>query len=75
MTGVEWTPITVDRIGGHEVHALADIPGGTGSLSTTQVADRLARVVSAAGTEAPQCTAPLTPTGPPPVVVPRAVSG
>ncbi|MDQ0374367.1 CapA family protein [Cellulomonas humilata] len=75
VTGVEWTPITVDRLGGHQVHALVDIPGGTGSLSTTQVADRLARVVSAAGTEAPQCTAPLTPRGPPPVVVPRAVSG
>ena len=49
VTGVEWTPITVDRLGGHQVHALVDIPGGTGSLSAGQVADRLARVVAAAG--------------------------
>ena len=59
MTGVEWTPITVDRLGGHQVHALVDIPAGAGSLSGGQVADRMARAVAAAGTQAPERTAPL----------------
>ncbi|KRD41674.1 poly-gamma-glutamate biosynthesis protein [Cellulomonas sp. Root930] len=74
VTGVEWTPITVDRLGGHQVHALVDIAGGTSTLSAAQVADRTAAVVEAAGTEAPQRVTPLTPTGVVPYVVPR-VSG
>ncbi len=74
VTGVEWTPITVDRLGGHEVHALVDIPGGTSTLSAAQVAQRTAAVVAAAGPDAPERTEPMTPTGPPAVVVPR-VSG
>ncbi|GEM00301.1 CapA family protein [Cellulomonas terrae] len=74
VTGVAWTPITVDRLGGHQVHALVDIPAGAGSLSGGQVADRMARAVAAAGTEAPQRTTPPATTGPPPVVVAR-VSG
>ncbi|GIG21895.1 hypothetical protein Cch01nite_26190 [Cellulomonas chitinilytica] len=71
VTGVEWTPVTVDRTGGHQVHALADIPDGTGTLPAAQVADRGARVRAAAGTQAPERSAPVTSTGPPPVVVPR----
>jgi poly-gamma-glutamate synthesis protein (capsule biosynthesis protein) len=71
VTGVEYTPITVDRLGGHEVHALTDIPQGTGHLTAAEVAARLARVEQAAGTEATLRTTPLTPTGPPAVVVPR----
>lgn len=74
VTGVEWTPITVDRLGGHQVHALVDIPGGTSTLTAAQVADRTADVLEAAGTEAPERRAPTTPTGRAPVVVPR-VSG
>jgi poly-gamma-glutamate synthesis protein (capsule biosynthesis protein) len=74
VTGVEWTPITVDRLGGHQVHALSDIPGGTSTLSAAQVATRAAAVIEAAGTDAPQRTTPLTPTGVVPFVVPR-VSG
>lgn len=74
VTGVEWTPITVDRRGGHRVHALADIPAGAGSLSGGDVTDRMSRTAAAAGAEAPQRTTPLRPTGPPPVVVAR-VSG
>lgn len=71
ITGVEWTPVTVDRKGGHQVHALADIPDGTGTLPASQVADRLARVRAVAGTQATERTTPVTPTGPPAVVVPR----
>lgn len=71
VTGVTWTPVTVDRRGGHQVHALAQIPQGTATLGAAQVADRLARVVTAAGAQAPQATAPATPTGPAPQVVVR----
>jgi hypothetical protein len=71
VTGVEWTPITVDRLGDHQVHALVDIPAGTGTLSPAAVADRLARVTAAAGDQAPQRVTPSAPTGPDPVVVPR----
>lgn len=72
MTGVEWTAITVDRKSGHKVHALADIAGGTSTLSASEVTARLARVTEAAGSQAPQRTSPLTPTGDAPTVVPRA---
>ena len=71
VTGVEWTPITVDRLGGHKVYALPDIAKGTATLSASEVAARTARVAAAAGTAAPERTSPPTPTGPPPVVVPR----
>lgn len=71
VTGVEWTPITVDRTGGHKVYALPEIAAGTPTLSAAKVADRTARVAAAAGTAAPERTAPPTPTGEPPVVVPR----
>lgn len=71
VTGVEWTPITVDRRGGHLVHALPDITQGTATLTAAEVADRIAGVSAAAGSEAPERTTPATPTGPPPVVVPR----
>ena len=72
VTGVEWTPITGDRQGGHQVHALVDIPNGTSTLTPAQVAERLARVSAAAGDQAPQRTTPTVPTGPAPLVVPRA---
>ncbi|MDM7832081.1 CapA family protein [Cellulomonas edaphi] len=72
VTGVEWTPITVDRRSGHEVHALPDITGGTDTLSPAQVKARTARVATAAGNEAPKRTTPVTSTGPPPTVVPRS---
>jgi poly-gamma-glutamate synthesis protein (capsule biosynthesis protein) len=71
VTGVEWTPITVDRLGGHKVYALPDIAKGTATLSASEVAARTARVAAAAGSAAPERTSPPTPTGPPPVVVPR----
>jgi len=71
VTSVEWTPITVDRLGGHEVHALTDVPDGTSHLSAAKIADRLARVTAAAGDEAPLRSTPATPTGPEPTVVPR----
>jgi len=73
VTGVQWTAITVDRLGGHRVHALVDIPGGTSKVSAQAVAQRLARVVEAAGAAAPQLVTPPVPTGEPPLVVPRTL--
>ncbi|WP_307802626.1 CapA family protein [Cellulomonas dongxiuzhuiae] len=71
VVGVQWTPITVDRRGGHGVHALADIPDGTATLDASQVARRLALVREAAGAGAPERTTPALASGPPPTVVPR----
>ena len=71
VTSVSYLPITVDRRGGHKVYALPEITGGVGQLSSSEVAARLARVASAAGPQVSIATAPPTPTGDPPVVVPR----
>lgn len=71
VTSVAYLPITVDRRGGHRVHALPEIAGGVGELSASEVASRLAQVTSAAGPQAPVATTPPTPTGDPPVVVTR----
>ncbi|WP_307861464.1 CapA family protein [Cellulomonas wangleii] len=71
VVGVQWTPVTVDRRGGHTVHALVDVPAGSAGLSAAQVADRLALVRDAAGTAAPERLAPALATGPAPVAVPR----
>lgn len=71
VTGIWYTPVTVDRRAGHRVRVLTDIPQGTSTLTATQVAQRLARVEQAAGTQVGVRTTPPTPTGDPPVVVPR----
>ncbi|WP_066582207.1 CapA family protein [Cellulomonas timonensis] len=71
VTGVEWTPTTVDRGSGHRLHALIDIPEGTSTLSASEVATRAERVRAAAGTGASERTDPTTPTGPEPLVVIR----
>lgn len=71
VAGVRWTPITVDRRGGHQVHALVDVPQGTATLSGRQVADRGALVRGAAGTSAPEQVTPAAPSGSPAVPVPR----
>ena len=72
VSGVQWTPITVDRRGGHQVHALNDVPDGTATLTASQVAGRLALVRAAAGTQAPERVVPATATGPAATVVPRS---
>ncbi|MCC2335253.1 CapA family protein [Cellulomonas wangsupingiae] len=72
VAGVQWTPVTVDRRGGHRVHALTDVPAGAGALSAAQVAARLELVRAAAGPDAPERSVPAVPTGPGPVVLPRA---
>lgn len=71
VEGVEWTAVTVDRLGKHRVSALAEIADGAGSLSAANVAARYERVAEAAGDQAPERTEPTEATGPPPTVVPR----
>jgi len=58
--GVEWTPITVDRLDHHAMHVLTDIPTGSRQLSAAEVKARLARVTSAVGPAAPERTEPAT---------------
>ncbi|QAY64699.1 CapA family protein [Xylanimonas allomyrinae] len=74
VTGVEWTPITVDRAAGHRVRALPDAEAdpSAGTLAPAELAARAQRVRDVVGEQAPERTAPPEPTGPAPVVVPRA---
>ncbi|MCC2321999.1 CapA family protein [Cellulomonas xiejunii] len=71
VTGVQWTPITVDRRGGHRVHALVDVPEGTATIPAAEVARRLTLVRAAAGDDAEERSTPARSTGPAPVVLPR----
>ncbi|WP_129336816.1 CapA family protein [Cellulomonas endophytica] len=61
VVGVTWTGVTVDRHGGHRVHALADLTAGTPTLPVPEVQDRRARVAAAVGTTAPEATSPPDP--------------
>jgi poly-gamma-glutamate synthesis protein (capsule biosynthesis protein) len=54
--GVEWSALTVDRLGKHTMYMLRDIPGGAGRLSAAEVQARLARVTAAVGSQAPERT-------------------
>ncbi|MCL2668587.1 MAG: CapA family protein, partial [Micrococcales bacterium] len=65
VTSVQYVPLTVDRVSGHRVHALTEIPDGTKHLSAAEVATRLDRVTTAAGPQAPIAATPPTPTGAP----------
>lgn len=56
----EWTAITVDKPGGHAMHALPDVPDGAGTLSAGAIADRLALVREAVGDQARERTTPVT---------------
>lgn len=57
-TGVEWTPITVDRLDHHRMHVLSEIPNGAGTLSAAEVAARYQRVLDAVGPQAPERLVP-----------------
>jgi hypothetical protein len=74
VVGVEWTAITVDRLGKHHTHAIPDViasPTGVGRLSHAELAAREQRVAAVVGPTAPERTTPPTPTGPDAIVVPR----
>jgi poly-gamma-glutamate capsule biosynthesis protein CapA/YwtB (metallophosphatase superfamily) len=73
VTGFDWTAITVDRLGGHAVHALADVAvAGTGTLTPADLTARYDRVRESVGAAAPERLTPPVATGPPPRVLPRA---
>ncbi len=72
VTGFEWTPVTVDRTGGHRVYAIPEVlsrKGGVGKLSHAELVARLSRVKDAVGSAAPERTTPPTATGAAPVVL------
>lgn len=58
--GVEWTAVTVDRLGKHTMYATREALGGVGRLSANEVQARLDRVANAVGPQAPERTAPPT---------------
>ena len=54
-----WVGTTVDRVGKHSLHALADIVGeATGKLSAKEIDARYARVRGAVGTDLQERTSP-----------------
>src|SRR5699024_7616796 len=80
VTGMEWTPMTVDRLGDQRAYPLPELLKGEApaalTLSRSTIEDRMARVTSimenSTGADFPMRTEAPEPTGEPPVVVPRA---
>ncbi|WP_062377333.1 CapA family protein [Demequina pelophila] len=71
---VGWTGVTVDRVSGHRLHALADIADGVGALTADEVAARHARVADAVGGDAPEVTEPVAALAEAVTAVPRVES-
>lgn len=73
VTGVGWTALTVDRLGGHRVHPLPSTATGSslGTLDADDLRARFGRVAEVVGTQAPERVQPPTGGGTAPVVVPR----
>lgn len=76
VSAMEWTAVTVDRVGDHRVYAVPDLLAGLTSddltLGADEVAARQQRVVDVVGPEASERTEPPVSTGGPAVVVPRS---
>ena len=79
VTGMEWTPVTVDRLGDNHAYPLLDLledPPARLTLTEEVLRDRLARVervmATSTGAEFTMRTTAPTPTGPPAVVIPRS---
>ncbi|MBD8060812.1 CapA family protein [Oceanitalea stevensii] len=75
VESVEWTAVTVDRVGDQRLHVLSDLVAGERpeglALSEQQITSRYQQVLDVVGDVAPERTEPPEPTGPPPTVVPR----
>ncbi|WP_299273306.1 CapA family protein [uncultured Georgenia sp.] len=75
VESMEWTAVTVDRVGGQRLHVLSDLLAGERPeglmLTDQQVASRYQQVLDVVGDAATERTEPPEPTGPPPTVVPR----
>ena len=80
VTGLEWTPITVDRVGAQRAYPLPDLVAGDRpdglTLTAGEISSRMAGVQAvmdnSTGAEFPERTEPSTPTGRAAVVVPRS---
>lgn len=76
VESMEWTAVTVDRVGAQRLHVLSDLVAGDRPdglrLSEGQIANRYQQVLDVVGDVATERTEPPEPTGPPPRVVPRA---
>lgn len=77
VTGVDWTALSVDRVGGHRMHLVHDAAAGTnpGTLTPAQWQARYATVRAAVGPQAPERVAAPVATGEPATVVPRMPPG
>lgn len=76
VTGLEWSGVTVDRLGAQRVYPLPDLIAGrldapAITLSPTEIATR-EQLLTEVMAPAPERTAPPVPTGDPAVVVPRS---
>ncbi|WP_162458481.1 CapA family protein [Pseudactinotalea suaedae] len=79
VSGMTWTPITVDRVGQQRAYPLLDLVNderpGILALSEATLQQRLSEVEAimseSTGAEFPVLDAPSTPTGEPPAVIPR----
>ncbi len=80
VTGLEWTPMTVDRVGGQRVYPLTDLltgdrPAGL-QLSDAVLASRMQGVqevmADSSGADFAERTEPPEPTGDPAEVIPRS---
>ncbi len=75
VESMEWTAVTVDRLGAQRLHVLSDLVAGDRpdglALSEQQITSRYQQVLDVVGEDAAERTEPPEPTGPPPTVVPR----
>lgn len=79
VSGMTWTPITVDRVGQQRAYPLLDLVNGERpgilALSAGRLQQRLSEVedimAESTGGEFPVLDAPSAPTGEPPIVIPR----
>ena len=76
VESVEWTAVTVDRVGEQRLHVLSDLVAGDRpeglTLSEQQITSRYQQVLDVVGEDAAERTEPPEPTGPPPTVLPRS---
>ena len=75
VESVEWTAVTVDRVGAQRQHVLSDLVAGARPeglmLGDQQIATRYQQVLDVVGEDATERTDPPEPTGPAPHILPR----
>lgn len=75
VESMEWTAVTVDRVGNQRLYVLSDLVAGDRpaglTLTDTQIATRYQQVLDVVGDDATERTRPPEPTGPAPTPLPR----